>query len=98
MDLSDSVEAFMTLTYSESSTQTSADNSPMLGGWRASAPHGNGLYLPSVTNLGADGLPNTGDAGENMTTLPNYLSGGSHGLACADDGRMHEVASVPDTA
>jgi iron complex outermembrane receptor protein len=95
MDLSESVEAFTTVTYSESSTQTSADNSPMLGGWRASAPHGTGLYLPSVANLGADGLPNTADAGENMTTLPNYLPGGSYGLACAATGGCTKSQAFP---
>ena len=95
MDLSDNIEAFMTASYSGSSTKTSADNSPMLGGWRASAPHGSGLYLPSVTNLGADGLPNTLDAGENMATLPNYLPGGSYGLACAAVGGCTKSQAFP---
>jgi iron complex outermembrane receptor protein len=94
-DLSDNMRAFAQVLYSRSSTEQRQAASPMLGGWRASAPHGNGLYAPSVTNLGADGLPNTGDTRENMTTLPDYLPGGRFGLACGAVGGCSKSQAFP---
>jgi iron complex outermembrane recepter protein len=81
-DVSDNLTAFAQVLYSRSSTEQRQAASPMLGGWRASAPHGNLLYEPSVVSLGPDGLPNTSDVGENMATRPEYMSGGRFGLAC----------------
>jgi iron complex outermembrane receptor protein len=86
IDVSDNIRAFAQMMYSENSTRATGSDPPMLGGWRTPIPHGNGIYGPSVTNLGADGLPNTADAGENMATRVNFLSGGVHGLNCAPVG------------
>jgi outer membrane receptor protein involved in Fe transport len=94
-DLSDNLRAFAQVLYSRSSTEQRQAASPMLGGWRASAPHGNGLYAPSVVSLGADGLPNTGDPGENMATAAEYLSGGRFGLACAPVGGCTKSQAFP---
>ncbi len=84
MDLSDNIEASLTMMYSESSTKTSADNSPMLGGWRASAPHGAGIYAPSVGPGGAtsERLPARRRV---RIELPRHR-------------RLHEVTGVPDAA
>src|SRR5690606_18384688 len=68
MDLSERVTAFAQVLYSDSYSKTTFDNSPLLGGWRASAPHGEGLYEPSL------------DA--NGNTLLDYQAGGRFGLNC----------------
>ncbi len=94
-DISDNVRAVAQVLYSRSSTEQRQAASPMLGGWRASAPHGNGTYGPSVVSLGADGLPGTGDAGENMTTNAEYLPGGRFGLACAPVGGCTKSQAFP---
>jgi iron complex outermembrane receptor protein len=94
-DISDNLRAFAQVLYSRSSTEQRQAASPMLGGWRASAPHGTGVYAPSVTALGADGLPNTGDAGENMATRGEYLPGGRFGLACAAVGGCTKSEAFP---
>jgi iron complex outermembrane receptor protein len=94
-DISDNVTAFAQLLYSSSSTEQRQAASPMLGGWRASAPHGNGIYAPSVVSLGADGLPNTGDAGENMATRAEFLAGGQFGLACGPLGGCTKSQAFP---
>jgi outer membrane receptor protein involved in Fe transport len=94
-DLSDNVRAIAQVLYSRSSTEQRQAASPMLGGWRASAPHGQGTYGPSVVSLGPDGLPGTGDAGENMTTLGEYLPGGRFGLACAPVGGCTKSQAFP---
>ena len=86
IDLADNIRAFAQMMYSENSTRATGSDPPMLGGWRTPIPHGNGIYGPSVTNLGADGLPNTADAGENMATRVNFMAGGVHGLNCAPVG------------
>lgn len=94
-EFSDNLRAFAQVLYSRSTTEQRQAASPMLGGWRASAPHGNGLYLPSVTSLGADGLPSTGDAGENMTTVAEYLPGGRFGLECPATGGCTKSQAFP---
>jgi outer membrane receptor protein involved in Fe transport len=94
-NLSDNVRAFAQVLYSRSSTEQRQAASPMLGGWRASAPHGQGTYGPSVVSLGPDGLPGTGDTGENMTTLGEYLPGGRFGLACAPVGGCTKSEAFP---
>jgi iron complex outermembrane recepter protein len=94
-DLTDNLRAFADVLYSRSSTEQRQAASPMLGGWRASAPHGAGLYLPSVVSLGADGLPGTGDTGENMATRAEYLPGGRFGLACAPAGGCSKSQAFP---
>src|SRR5690606_867640 len=60
-DISDNVRMFSQVLFSRSTTEQRQAASPMLGGWRASAPHGNGIYAPSVDING--------------NTLPEYLPG-----------------------
>jgi outer membrane receptor protein involved in Fe transport len=82
-DVSDtvSINAQAMFTRTENTTSLGA-TSDTIGLWGAAVPFGNGLYGPSVTNLGPDGLPNTADAGEDMTTLSAYTDGGIYGLDC----------------
>ena len=94
-DLTDNLRAFADVLYSRSQTEQRQAASPMLGGWRASAPHGNGVYAPSVVSLGADGLPGTGDAGENMATRAEYLPGGQFGLVCGPVGGCTKSQAFP---
>jgi iron complex outermembrane receptor protein len=63
--------------------------------WSARVPFGTTIYEPSVVSFGQDGLPNTGDAGEDMTTLPAYLPGGAYQLACPDVGGCTESQAWP---
>ncbi len=80
-DLSDNLRAFADVLYSRSSTEQRQAASPMLGGWRASAPHGNGVYAPSVD--------------VNGNTLGEYLPGGRFGLACAPVGGCTKSQAFP---
>ena len=80
-DLSDNLRAFAQVLYSRSSTEQRQAASPMLGGWRASAPHGAGIYAPSVDALG--------------NTLPEYLPGGRFGLACGPVGGCTKSQAFP---
>jgi outer membrane receptor protein involved in Fe transport len=66
-----------------------------IGVWGAMVPYGTELYRPSVTNLGADGLPNTGDAGENMATRAAYMAGGQYQLNCPAVGGCTETQAWP---
>jgi iron complex outermembrane recepter protein len=63
--------------------------------WSARVPFGTTIYQPSVVSFGQDGLPNTGDPGEDMTTLPAYASGGSYQLACPPVGGCTESQAWP---
>ncbi|HET8699459.1 MAG TPA: TonB-dependent receptor, partial [Gammaproteobacteria bacterium] len=81
IDLSDSVRAYAQVLYSRSTTQQRQAASPMLGGWRASAPHGNAVYAPSVD--------------VNGNTLPEYLPGGRFGLACPPVGGCTKSQAFP---
>lgn len=66
-----------------------------LGSNNARVPHGSEIYGPSVVSLGADDLPNTGDAGEDMTTNPAYLPGGLYQLNCPAAGGCTESQAFP---
>jgi outer membrane receptor protein involved in Fe transport len=81
IDVSDNLRVFAQVLYSESDTEQRQAASPMLGGWRASAPHGNGIYAPSV------------DA--NGNTLPDYLPGGRFGLECPPVGGCTKSQAFP---
>ncbi len=81
-------------TRTENRTRLGA-TSDTIGVWGAIVPFGNELYEPSVTSLGADGIPNTGDAGEDMTTLPAFLPGGLHQLNCPAVGGCTETQAWP---
>ncbi|HEU4617694.1 MAG TPA: TonB-dependent receptor [Gammaproteobacteria bacterium] len=81
IDVNDNLRVFAQVLYSESDTEQRQAASPMLGGWRASAPHGNGVYAPSV------------DA--NGNTLPEYLPGGRFGLACPPVGGCTKSQAFP---
>jgi len=63
--------------------------------WSARVPFGTTIYEPSVVSFGADGLPNTGDAGEDMTTMPAYLAGGAYQLDCPAIGGCTESQAWP---
>lgn len=69
--------------------------SDTIGVWGAQVPYGTTIYAPSVKSLGADGLPNTGDAGEDMTTQPAYLPGGLYQLNCPAMGGCTESQAWP---
>jgi outer membrane receptor protein involved in Fe transport len=86
LELTDNVSAILQVNFSEDETDTQLGDNYLGAFWGAYVPHGTGLYAPSVTSLGADGLPNTGDAGENMATRAAYLPGGIYGLGCGPTG------------
>jgi iron complex outermembrane receptor protein len=94
-DLSDKVTAYAQVLSVSSKTRRYFTDSPAIGGWGLIGLHGNGVYGPSVVSLGIDGLPNTGDAGEDMTTLGAYKSGGQYGLNCADMGGCSKSEAFP---
>jgi iron complex outermembrane receptor protein len=94
-DLTDTVTAYAQILGVQSETRRLFTQSPAVAGWGMTAPHGDEIYGPSVTNLGADNLPNTGDAGENMATRLAYLSGGQFGLNCAAVGGCTESQAWP---
>ena len=71
-DLTDNLTAFGTFMFNDSSTNSVGSPGLMLGGWRTSVPHGDGIYAPS---LNADG-----------TTNASYLPGGLYGVDCAPTG------------
>ena len=94
-DVSDTVSAYAQVLSVASKTRRYFTDSPAIGGWGLVAQHGNGTYGPSVVSLGADGLPNTGDAGENMTTSPAYRPGGQYGLNCGAVGGCTKSQAFP---
>ena len=94
-DLSDHVSAYAQVLSVASKTRRYFTDSPAIGGWGLIAQHGNGVYGPSVASLGVDGLPNTGDAGEDMTTNPAYLAGGQYGLNCGPVGGCSKSQAFP---
>lgn len=95
-ELSDNVRvnAQAMFTRTENTTSLGA-TSDTIGLWGAAIPFGNGLYAPSVTNLGDDGLPNTADANEDMTTLAAYTDGGIYGLNCPTTGGCTKSEAWP---
>jgi outer membrane receptor protein involved in Fe transport len=94
-NLTDDLEASVQASSVEQSVFQLWQVSPATGGWSQTIPHGTGVYAPSVSSLGADGLPNTGDTGENMTTLAAYQAGGQFGLACAAVGGCTNSQAFP---
>ncbi len=48
LDVTERVNAFAQLLYSENQTRATGSDPPMLGGWRTPIPHGNGIYAPSL--------------------------------------------------
>ena len=97
VNITDNISGFVQGTFSQDVTRTVLQYSPALGGWGTQIPYGTGLYAPSVTNLGLDGLPNTGDEGEDMTTLPAFRTGGLYGLDCPDVGGCTNSQAFPVT-
>ena len=63
--------------------------------WSAKVPFGTTIYEPSVVSFGADGLPNTADSGEDMTTQSAYVNGGSYQLDCPSVGGCTESQAWP---
>jgi outer membrane receptor protein involved in Fe transport len=80
-DFSDNLRAFAQVLYSHSTTEQRQAATLMVGGWRAFAPHGDGIYAPSVD--------------ENGNTLPEYLPGGRFGLACQATGGCTKSQAFP---
>ncbi|HEX6998427.1 MAG TPA: TonB-dependent receptor [Gammaproteobacteria bacterium] len=91
IDLTDNLRVFTQVLYSRSKTEQRQAASPMLGGWRASAPHGDGTYLPSLAGPGPDGIMDTGDE----PTNPDYLPGGRFGLSCPPVGGCSKSEAFP---
>jgi len=85
-------QAMVTRTENRTALGATSDT---IGVWGVEIPFGTELYAPSVTNLGADGLPNTGDTGEDMTTLPAYRPGGLYQLNCPAVGGCTETQAWP---
>jgi iron complex outermembrane recepter protein len=95
-DVSENVRVTAQVMVTRTENRTSmGDTSDTIGVWGAEIPFGSEIYLPSVTNLGADGLPNTGDAGEDMTTLPAFTAGGIYQLNCPTVGGCTETEAWP---
>jgi iron complex outermembrane receptor protein len=93
--VSDNIEAYAQVMNVSSETRRFFTDSPAVAGWGSIAQHGNGVYGPSVVNLGLDGLPNTGDPGENMATNPAYRPGGQYGLNCGPTGGCSKSQAFP---
>jgi outer membrane receptor protein involved in Fe transport len=81
-------------TRTENRTRMGA-TSDTIGVWGATVPFGTNIYEPSVVSFGDDGLPNTGDPNEDMTTLPAFQSGGVHQLSCPTVGGCTESQAWP---
>jgi outer membrane receptor protein involved in Fe transport len=81
LDFSSRVSAFAQAMFSESSTRAVGTDSPLLGGWRSSAPHGSGIYAPSVDGDG--------------NTLADYMAGGRFGLNCGPVGGCTDSEAFP---
>jgi outer membrane receptor protein involved in Fe transport len=69
--------------------------SDTIGVWGAVVPFGTNIYEPSVVSFGDDGLPNTGDTNEDMTTLPAFQENGVHQLNCDPTGGCTETEAWP---
>src|SRR5690606_36044038 len=91
IDLTDNLRVFTQVLYSRSKTEQRQAASPMRGGWRAGAPHGDGTYLPSLAGPGPDGIMDTGDE----PTNPDYLPGGRFGLSCPPVGGCSKSEAFP---
>ena len=94
-ELTDDISAFGQVMLAESKSEHRERIVGMIGGWGGTVPHGNGIYAPSVVSLGADGLPNTGDPGEDMTTRADYLPGGRFELNCGAVGGCSKSEAWP---
>jgi outer membrane receptor protein involved in Fe transport len=82
-EINENISAFGQIIYAESDSKFRRRVGGMVGGWGGTVPHGDtDFYGPSVISLGADGLPNTADSGEDMTTNVDYVMGGRFGLNC----------------
>jgi iron complex outermembrane receptor protein len=95
-DVSDNVKVTTQALFTRTENVTALGaTSDTIGLWGAQVPYGTDLYAPSVASLGADGLPNTGDFGEDMTTLPAYRPGGLYQLNCPAVGGCTESQAWP---
>jgi iron complex outermembrane receptor protein len=110
-EVSENIRVVGQALFTRTENQTSLGNtSDTIGVWGGGFPYGSELYTPSVTNLGPDGLPNTGDSldfngngipdipgesFEDMTTLPAYTAGGLYQLDCPEMGGCTESQVWP---
>jgi outer membrane receptor protein involved in Fe transport len=81
-ELTDKLEAHFTAQSVETEVTQLWQVSPATGGWSHTIPHGTGTYAPSL-------------APDGVTTLPAYLPGGQHGLACAPTGGCTNSEAFP---
>lgn len=96
LEISDNLRVTSQAMFTRSETRTFLAFAPATSAfWSAAIPYGTTIYEPSVASLGADGVPNTGDTGEDMTTLSSYLSGGSYQLNCPSVGGCTESQAWP---
>jgi iron complex outermembrane receptor protein len=96
LEVTDNVRATAQAMFTRTETRTALGTPPAtVTVWSARVPFGTTIYEPSVVSFGADGLPNTADAGEDMTTLPAYVSGGSYALGCPAVGGCTESQAWP---
>jgi hypothetical protein len=83
LEMSDSLRLTSQAIFTQTETQTSLGTPPATQGfWSARVPYGTEIYEPSVVSFGPDGLPNTADMGEDMSTRTAFVPGGSYQLDC----------------
>ena len=81
--LSESLEVYAQGTFTQTETRTVQGWSPAIGvNWGATIPYGPGIYAPSL-------------AANGTTTLPQYLAGGSVGVACPATGGCTNSQAFP---
>jgi outer membrane receptor protein involved in Fe transport len=96
LKISDNVNLTSQALVTRSETQTFVAFAPATTFvWSAQVPYGTTIYEPSVVSFGPDGLPNTGDPGEDMTTQSAYLAGGSYQIDCPTVGGCTESQAWP---
>jgi len=98
-DFTDSLRAFTTIGFSNSTTSTRREASPASGGFAANVPFGTSAggggatYLPSIqqTDVVRNGVV-VRHAGD---TLPEYQAGGTRGTTCAATGGCTMAQAFP---
>lgn len=81
LDITDHTRAFSQVLFSDATTTNIGQDCCLSGGWRSSAPHGEGIYAPSVD--------------DNGNTRTPYLAGGRYGLNCPPVGGCTKTQAFP---
>jgi len=97
-DLTESLRAFTTIAFSNSTTSTRREASPASGGFAANIPFyttsaGGAKYLPSIQQT--DVVRNGVVIRAAGSTLPEYLAGGTRGTACPTTGGCTMAQAFP---